>query len=240
MMLLPEDPGPGDDPEILKKQLSEYAMAFDLLAEITHSCTEQEAVESVLQVFDILFSPGSLIYVSLENDLLDRVYSLLPIQTEVQVIKNRLMGFQGEYSWTQTENGFQVLISYNKKKLGILEVADLKFPEYMERYLNLTLSMVLVCGLAIENARRYQTIKEIENALRKEKEKLEAALSNVKQLTGLLPICSHCKKIRDDKGYWNQIEVYIDQHSEARFSHGICQDCAKKYYPDFDLYKDKH
>jgi hypothetical protein len=69
---------------------------------------------------------------------------------------------------------------------------------------------------------------------------LRQALANVKQLTGLLPICSHCKKIRDDKGYWNQIEVYIDQHSEARFSHGICQDCAKKYYPDYDLYQDKH
>ncbi|MDA8134693.1 MAG: hypothetical protein M0T82_08710, partial [Desulfobacteraceae bacterium] len=68
---------------------------------------------------------------------------------------------------------------------------------------------------------------------------LKQALANVKQLSGLLPICSHCKKIRDDKGYWNQIEVYIDQHSEAKFSHGICQDCAKKYYPDYALYKDK-
>ena len=67
---------------------------------------------------------------------------------------------------------------------------------------------------------------------------LRNALANVKQLSGLLPICSHCKKIRDDKGYWNQIEVYIDQHSEATFSHGICQECAKKHYPDFDLYKE--
>jgi hypothetical protein len=58
-------------------------------------------------------------------------------------------------------------------------------------------------------------------------------------LTGLLPICSHCKKIRDDKGYWNQIEVYIDQHSEAKFSHGICKECVKKYYPALDLYEDK-
>lgn len=66
---------------------------------------------------------------------------------------------------------------------------------------------------------------------------LKQALVNVKQLSGLLPICSHCKKIRDDKGYWNQIEVYIDQHSEAKFSHGICQECAKKHYPDYGLYE---
>ncbi len=67
---------------------------------------------------------------------------------------------------------------------------------------------------------------------------LKKALANIKQLTGLLPICSHCKKIRDDTGYWQQIEQYIHEHSEAEFSHSICQDCAKKHYPDFDIYED--
>jgi len=65
---------------------------------------------------------------------------------------------------------------------------------------------------------------------------LQDALNEVKQLSGFLPICSHCKQIRDDKGYWNQIESYISSHSEALFSHGICPDCAKKWYPEFDLY----
>jgi len=79
--------------------------------------------------------------------------------------------------------------------------------------------------------------KEIDRRKKIEKE-LREALSTVKTLSGLLPICSHCKKIRDDKGYWNQIESYIRDHSEAEFSHGICQECAKKYYPDLDLYDD--
>jgi CheY-like chemotaxis protein len=69
-----------------------------------------------------------------------------------------------------------------------------------------------------------------------EKEKLtqelKAALDKVKLLSGFLPICASCKKIRDDKGYWNQIEVYIREHSEAEFSHGLCPDCARKLYPD--------
>ncbi|MCA1795412.1 MAG: transporter substrate-binding domain-containing protein [Desulfobacteraceae bacterium] len=68
--------------------------------------------------------------------------------------------------------------------------------------------------------------------------KLQNALSEVKQLSGLLPICMHCKMIRDDKGYWNQIEAYIHKHSDVEFSHSICSDCAKKYYPDVDLYDD--
>jgi hypothetical protein len=59
----------------------------------------------------------------------------------------------------------------------------------------------------------------------------EAALLQVKQLSGLLPICSGCKKIRDDHGYWQQIESYIQEHSEADFSHGLCPECLEKLYP---------
>ena len=75
--------------------------------------------------------------------------------------------------------------------------------------------------------------KQADEALRQERDKLQDALVKVKTLSGLLPICSNCKKIRDDKGYWNQIESYIRDHSEADFSHSICPECAKKLYPDF-------
>jgi len=62
---------------------------------------------------------------------------------------------------------------------------------------------------------------------------LQEALSQVKILRGLLPICSKCKAIRDDQGYWRQIESYIREHSEAEFSHGICPVCLKELYPDY-------
>ncbi len=61
---------------------------------------------------------------------------------------------------------------------------------------------------------------------------LKEALSDIKILNGLLPICASCKKIRDDKGYWKQIESYIREHSEADFTHGLCPDCAEELYPD--------
>ena len=64
-------------------------------------------------------------------------------------------------------------------------------------------------------------------------EKLQQSLAKVRQLSGLLPICASCKKIRDDKGYWNQIESYIRDHSEAEFSHGICPECSRKLYPEY-------
>jgi hypothetical protein len=65
---------------------------------------------------------------------------------------------------------------------------------------------------------------------------LQQALQKVKTLSGLLPICTCCKKIRDDEGYWKQIESYISEHSEVDFSHSICPECAAKLYPDMEIY----
>jgi len=62
---------------------------------------------------------------------------------------------------------------------------------------------------------------------------LQKALSEVKTLKGILPICASCKKIRDDKGYWNQVESYVREHTEAEFTHGVCPECVKKLYPEF-------
>ncbi len=64
-------------------------------------------------------------------------------------------------------------------------------------------------------------------------ERLTKALDEIKTLEGILPICMHCKKIRDDKGYWKQIENYIHEHTEVEFSHGICPDCLTAHYPEF-------
>ena len=61
---------------------------------------------------------------------------------------------------------------------------------------------------------------------------LRDALSRVRLLSGFLPICARCKKIRDDRGYWQQIEAYIRDHSEAEFSHSICPDCVNELYPE--------
>lgn len=67
-------------------------------------------------------------------------------------------------------------------------------------------------------------------------EKLREALEHVRTLRGIIPICASCKKIRDDEGYWEQIETYVQKHSEADFSHGICPECAKRLYPDLNPY----
>jgi len=81
-------------------------------------------------------------------------------------------------------------------------------------------------------------LSRIRIALNEEKElsaKLNKSLDEVKLLKGFLPICSSCKNIRNDSGYWEQIEQYIHNHSEAEFTHTLCPDCARKLYPDMKL-----
>jgi PAS domain S-box-containing protein len=89
--------------------------------------------------------------------------------------------------------------------------------------------IVRVYGAAQDITERRQNDEERERLILE----LQNALAKVKALRGLLPICASCKKIRDDKGYWTQVEVYILEHSDAEFTHGICPECAKKLYPDF-------
>ncbi len=61
---------------------------------------------------------------------------------------------------------------------------------------------------------------------------LQTALDEIKTLRGIIPICSFCKMIRDDQGFWNQVEEYVKEHSEANFSHSMCPECAHKHYPE--------
>jgi hypothetical protein len=83
-------------------------------------------------------------------------------------------------------------------------------------------------NLILEVAEREKAEQEREQVI----VKLQQALAQVKRLSGFLPICASCKKIRDDQGYWQQVEAYIRDHSEAEFSHGLCPECAKKLYPE--------
>jgi hypothetical protein len=90
--------------------------------------------------------------------------------------------------------------------------------------------IVRACGVLLHKVdlQRHEANAKRESLLTE----LQTALQEVKALSGLLPICSHCKQVRDDRGYWKQIEVYIEEHSEATFTHGICDACLQKHHPE--------
>src|SRR5574340_577943 len=102
-----------------------------------------------------------------------------------------------------------------------------------------TAFVIFTIGLSIFSFRRWrEQVREHAELIRlmAEKEKmiteLQEAADKIKTLRGFLPICAHCKKIRNDEGYWQQVEKYITEHSEVQFSHGICPSCAKEFYSE--------
>lgn len=90
-------------------------------------------------------------------------------------------------------------------------------------------SLVAIFSYAFERLRSDYSL-----ALEKKNEALKLALENIKTLGGLIPICSFCKKIRDDQGYWNKLESYIQKNSDAMLSHGICPECFESHYSDVE------
>lgn len=117
-------------------------------------------------------------------------------------------------------------IQWNKNVLGVLEFFshDIRQPD------ETLLKHFTAIGNQIgQFAERKRVEREQEDLI----QKLKDAFSEVKTLSGLLPICASCKKVRDDKGYWHQIEKYIERHSKAEVSHGLCRECARKLYPEY-------
>jgi DNA-binding response OmpR family regulator len=110
---------------------------------------------------------------------------------------------------------------------GSLQGLELGGIDYLTKPINLELLKLRVRN-HIESKERNDLVKQQRDLLAQQKEELEAALARVNQLEGIIPICSYCKKIRDDQKSWHQLEKYISEHSEAVFSHGVCPDCLEE------------
>ncbi|MEE8554009.1 MAG: response regulator, partial [Desulfobacterales bacterium] len=89
----------------------------------------------------------------------------------------------------------------------------------------------------LARVKTHLALRSLQKSLEDKNAQLQKALDEIKTLRGILPLCSFCKKIRDDKGYWEQVDVYIHKHSQADISHSICPECAREHYPDLDIHK---
>ncbi|MBU1207506.1 MAG: GAF domain-containing protein [Proteobacteria bacterium] len=162
-----------------------------------------------------------------------RTRKSLLIQTEDQ---DELAGYS-HHLLSTFQAGFRSMLSValisKDQVIGVMHIRAIKPNAYTEREVQLAERIGNQIAGAIANAQLFAELKRMEGEREKLIRDLQKALSEVKKLSGFLPICASCKKIRDDKGYWNQVEVYIRDRSEAEFSHGICPDCMKKLYGDF-------
>ncbi len=145
---------------------ADYVMMFDLIGNLVKVMTETEAIEEIFDLFTMLFAPRSLVYAPVIGGKLGDFQSRPAFLADDEAMKSRLTSFDEDYAWTGSGDGFLLRIGYQGETLGVLAIEGIAFPEYKEHYLNLALTIVSVCGLAIANARIYQQIKQTEEELR--------------------------------------------------------------------------
>jgi len=147
-------------------------------------------------------------------------------------------------------DSFIVPLRAADEHVGTLLLLDLLAMEGVDGIIRVLQSLSGVIGLIFKNALFYQELDvlvkqrtlQLEGEIEERKQaearqeqlvgELQSSLNEIKTLRGILPLCSFCKKIRDDEGYWEQVDVYIHQHSDAEVSHGVCPECMEKNYPD--------
>lgn len=171
----------------LRKQSATHAMAMDLLSNLARIVSETEAVEGMLDVYSFLFAPQRLCYLSFQegrpDELRIRPEGILA-DAEKETIKNNLAAFSVNSGYTGSRRGFLLRILRRGEVRGVIAVEEIAFPEYVDQYLNLALSIVDLCALPIENARKYEKLVHTEEMLRKANEEL-FQLSTTDALTGI-------------------------------------------------------
>ena len=180
---------------------------------------QEELRDSASEQFDL----------SIADRLIDALNQLTAVQFDVVLLDLTLPDSQGFSTFTKVhamapDTPIVVVIGLNDDLVAVQAVRDGAQDYLMKGD---------VRGKMLVRAMRYAIER---NRMERERErlisKLQAALAKIKTLSGLLPICASCKNIRDDKGYWAQIETYIQAHSDAEFSHGTCPDCFERLYSE--------
>lgn len=238
-------------------------MAFSMADLLSGLNIEQLQFAFLTRVFAGLFLLGSAIYIQREKSYFTGFNLLLLINQIVIAIAVIFVGVIRDLIFIH--NAFHVFIitllyyqfmhnrfSFTLGACGFFPVAYLivSLGQYHFELIDIVrfvLYLVLANGLGIpllsssnKNRRKewvqYMKEQHLNRKLKSTVETLRHAQQEIKTLKGIIPICSNCKKIKDDKGYWKQIEEYVREHSDAEFSHGLCQECAKKLYPDINPY----
>ena len=193
------------------------------LAMVEHSLSENRPY--ALAFVDVRMPPGW--------DGIETIARIWEIHPELQVV---VCTAYSDYSWEamRAKVGQPDSLLILKKPFETVEVVQMAhaLTEKWRLHKGMRLKMSELEELVAE---RTKALKETNTTLEATNAELKESLATIKSLEGLLPICASCKKIRDEEGAWNQIELYIRDHSNAKFSHGICPDCAHKLYPQFDL-----
>jgi|GEM_PF-2435969 hypothetical protein len=200
------------DLSLSQKRVADYAMAMDFLDKLACLEIEQDPVATIKELFSMLFAPDKLEFIS------DAAHGAICEDHWESAKKNGFM-------LTDSGDGFLLALHSQERVFGMLKIDHVMFPANLDNSLNLALSVAGVCGLALHNAAIAKDLKSEITEKAKLIKELHQAISEIKNLRGIIPICSYCKKIRNDEGAWDKLEDYLLEHSDAEFTHGMCPHC---------------
>jgi diguanylate cyclase (GGDEF)-like protein len=161
----------------VQQQLANYALAFDMLANLTRMMSEDNAVQEIINIFSMLFAPQEISYISMVGGNLNKVYPPQKSQGDAESIFQWAVSNSFEYHVSENIDGFYLRIQSQVETVGVIDVKHITFPQYCQQYLNMGLVLAPLCGLTISNARAYQIIADNEKQLQH--------LASVDSLTGL-------------------------------------------------------
>jgi hypothetical protein len=210
------------------RESADSAMIMDLMGRLAATGTMAETARTFMELLSILFAPGRIRLLTLREGQPAEGYTQ-PFETMEEEYCAALLDFGSTSQDLEfATDGFRMRIKHQGKLMAIVEVSEVLFPEYLGRYKDTALNTGKIAGVALANAVTY---RELQHTV----EELSDALANVKTLTGLLPVCAYCKRIRDDQGYWDTLEAYLEKQTDIQLSHGICKECAKEHFPRVNL-----
>jgi len=184
----------------------------------------EKAVEDhdpyVLAFVDVRMPPG---WDGVET--LNRVWRCAP---EIQAV---ICTAYSDYSWDE------IIRKLGQKDNLLILKKPFETVEVLQMANSLAQKWVLACQAKLRRQELEAMVDQRTQELTQTVSKLQAALDNIKTLGGLIPICASCKRIRDDQGFWNQVEAYVSKRTTARFTHGMCPDCSKKFLAELENVK---
>jgi PAS domain S-box-containing protein len=162
-----------------QQQVADYAMALDVMSSLVRDTDEGRIIQSIFDVFTMLFAPGQMSYLPLKNGRAGAILTRAKqLENEDDFVKNAL-SLREDYLWNPDGAGFMLRIGNSRTTWGVLKIDGMTFSQHKEHYLNLALHLSGVCGLAISNARQYSHVCQAEAAAAGEKEKLLVTLNSI-------------------------------------------------------------